>query len=93
MGLLLLVAASFPEEAIVPAALLEALVPAARQSFARRLYLAYISPISRLYLAYISPSELRPSESGIQPSTVGFRRPMAWGRAPGGAHHSLACAC
>ena len=50
MGLLLLVAAAFPEEAIVPAALLEALVPAARQSFARRLYLAYISPISRLYL-------------------------------------------
>ena len=50
MGLLLLVAATFPEEAIVPAALLEALVPAARQSFARRLYLAYISPISRLYL-------------------------------------------
>ena len=50
MGLLLLVAASFPEEAIVPAALLEALVPAARQSFAHRLYLAYISPISRLYL-------------------------------------------
>jgi len=50
VGLLLLAAASFPEEAIVPAALLEALVPAARQSFAHRLYLAYISPISRLYL-------------------------------------------
>ena len=54
MGLLLLVAAAFPEEAIVPAALLEALAPAARQSLARPLHLAYISPISRLYL-HISP--------------------------------------
>ena len=86
MGLLLLVAAAFPEQAIVPAALLEALAPAARQSFAP-------PPISRLHLAYICPPELRPSESGIPPSTVGFRRPMAWGRAPGAAHHSLACAC
>ena len=38
VGLLLLLAATFPEEAIVPAALLEALVPAARQSVARPLY-------------------------------------------------------
>ena len=38
VGLLLLLAATFPEEAIVPAALLEALVPAARQSVARQLY-------------------------------------------------------
>ena len=32
VGLLLLVAVTFPEEAIVPVALLDALVPAARES-------------------------------------------------------------